>query len=81
MFGGVCLGDTGDNSSKNEFYSFNIKKNEWRVIVSKNTPKDRTEFTFTKIDQKAILYGGGTAPTENFYDDMWIFSNSNKRCL
>jgi len=76
MFGGTCLGDTGDNTSKNEFFSYNIYTNEWKVIISKNTPKDRTDFSFTRIDQIAILYGGGTSPSDSCYDDLWIFSNS-----
>lgn len=75
MFGGITLGDTGDNNSKNEFFAFNIYTNEWRIIISKNKPKDRTEFSFTRIDQKAIIYGGGTAPSDSCYDDMWIFTN------
>lgn len=73
-FGGSILGKRAENLSVCELFVLNIKTFEWKEVVSKNYPTDRTDFTWNKIsNSSAILYGGATSPNDVYLDDLWLF--------
>ena len=64
LFGGVELSEKSESISNDEFYALNIKTFEWKQIINN-----------IKIgDNLAYLYGGVSAPSPKFYDDMWMFN-------
>ena len=75
LFGGVELSSKSESISNDEFYALNIKTYEWKQIINNIGPYHRTEFKWIKIgDNLAYLYGGVSAPSPKFYDDMWSFN-------
>ena len=75
LFGGVELSAKSESISNDEFYALNIKTYEWKQIINNIGPYHRTEFKWIKIgDNLAYLYGGVSAPSPKFYDDMWSFN-------
>ena len=75
LFGGVELSAKSESISNDEFYALNIKTFEWKQIINNIGPYNRTEFKWIKIgDNLAYLYGGVSAPSPKFYDDMWMFN-------
>jgi hypothetical protein len=68
------LGPKGENASVNQLYVFNIDTYKWNTVQSKTSPNDRSYFTWLKLENFAIFYGGASSPEENYYDDMWIFN-------
>ena len=75
LFGGVELSEKSESISNDEFYALNIKTFEWKQIINNIGPYNRTEFKWIKIgDNLAYLYGGVSAPSPKFYDDMWMFN-------
>jgi hypothetical protein len=52
-----------------------IQNYQWKAIICKEYPIDRTDFTFTQINQNtAILFGGATSPSDNYMEDLWLFN-------
>ena len=58
-------------------YVLNTINNEWKYIINFNTPENRAEFSWVKLDKTAILYGGASLPSEILYNDMWLFRYDN----
>ena len=53
----------------------NLKTFEWKQIINNIGPYNRTEFKWIKINENmGYLYGGVSAPSPKFYDDMWMFN-------
>lgn len=57
----------------NELYVLNTNTFEWKLVNTKNSPYDRSDFSWAKLDKIALLYGGVSCPSEIYYDDMWMF--------
>ncbi|MCQ2817125.1 MAG: hypothetical protein MJ252_07660 [archaeon] len=73
LFGGVELGPKSENLSSDELYVLNTRTFVWKKIVSNNSPYNRTDFKWIKLDKIAYLYGGCSSPSEKFYNDLWMF--------
>ena len=75
LFGGVELSAKSESISNDEFYALNIKTFEWKQIINNIGPYNRTEFKWIKTSENlGYLYGGVSAPSPKFYDDMWMFN-------
>lgn len=75
LFGGVELSAKSESISNDEFYVLNIKTFEWKQIINNVAPYNRTEFKWIKTNENlSYLYGGVSAPSPKFYDDMWVFN-------
>ena len=73
-FGGIILGNKAENLSVNEFFVMNTITYEWKQILSKVYPSERTDFTWNSINNNtSILFGGASSPSDFFYDDVWLF--------
>ena len=60
--------------SVSELLVLNVETLEWKEIMSKAHPTERTDFSFTQISQNAaLLFGGATSPNDVFFDDLWLF--------
>ena len=82
LFGGVELSAKSESMSNDEFYALNIKTFEWKQIINNIAPYNRTEFKWIKTsDNLAYLYGGVSAPSPKFYDDMWLFQYNGQELL
>ncbi len=67
------MGAKGENSSNKDTYVFNTITSEWKYIITRKFPEDRSEFGWIRLDKAAILFGGVSLPSELLYNDMWIF--------
>ena len=73
-FGGLVITSKGEFKTLSDLYSFNLNTNEWNILANKeDSPNDRIDFTFDKIINMGIIYGGISLPKEQYFDDLWLF--------
>lgn len=71
-FGGVELGEKGENKSVKELWVLDTINLNWKSIICSDSPCDRAFFNWVTLDKSSILYGGLTTPSNIAHDDMWM---------
>lgn len=72
MFGGEFCDGEG-TIVYNELFRWNVEKNEWRQIISLNTPPPRCSHQALFYKDKIYIFGGEYATLDQFhhYKDLW----------
>jgi N-acetylneuraminic acid mutarotase len=77
VFGGeISQGATRGQGSVHDFHRYDIVKNTWKEIHSKESPLTRYDSTIETVKNMLWLFGG-TSP-RNIFNDLWRF---NVNCM
>jgi hypothetical protein len=76
--GGLDIGQKGELKILKEMYCLNLNSNEWSIISIKDKyPNDRCDFSFNKLINVGILYGGTSPNKEYMYNELWLFNSKD----
>jgi N-acetylneuraminic acid mutarotase len=79
-YGGLDVGPKGELKIIKDMYCFNLNSNEWSTITFKDKyPNDRCDFSFNKLINIGILYGGTSLTKEQMYNELWVFNSKDQK--
>lgn len=79
-YGGIIIGQKGEIKIQKDMLCFNINLNEWQTIVFKEKyPNDRFDFSFNKLINTGILYGGVSLTKDQVFDELWMFNSKDHK--
>jgi hypothetical protein len=79
-YGGLDQGQKGELKIIKDMYCFNLNSNEWSTITFKDKyPNDRCDFSFNKLINIGILYGGTSLTKEQMFSELWVFNSKDHK--
>jgi hypothetical protein len=85
LFGGITLTPKGMFKTSNDLYMLNLSNNEWTLLSNNSSkdeyPTDRFDFSFNKITNLGLLYGGISLPNETQNDELWVFEGKDNNWM